>query len=60
MLALVRRYIAHRREMGYLVNDAAQRLPDFGRFADRLAPGMPLTTEIALQWVGAFKDQLEG
>ena len=51
MLALVRRYIAHRREMGYLVNDAAQRLPDFGRFADRLAPGMPLTTEIALQWV---------
>jgi integrase len=50
MRMLVRRYIAHRRKMGYRVNDAAKRLPDFGRFADRVAPGKPLTTAIALQW----------
>lgn len=53
MLTLVRRYLAHRQEMGYLVHDAAQRLPDFGRYADRLAPGKPLTTAIALQWATA-------
>ena len=50
---LVGQYLAHRRKMGYGMHDAAQRLPDFGRYADRLAPGQPLTTAIALQWATA-------
>jgi integrase len=50
MRTLVRRYLAHRRKMGYLMTDTARRLPDFGRFVDRVAPGKPLTTAIALQW----------
>lgn len=53
MLVLARRYIAHRRKMGYLVDSVAERLPDFARFADRTAPGKPLTTAVALQWATA-------
>lgn len=46
---LVRQYLAHRQQMGYVLKDAAQRLPDFARYADRRAPGQPLTTALALQ-----------
>lgn len=49
MLRLVRRYIAHRRRLGYLLREAT-RLFDFARFADRVAPRQPLTAALALQW----------
>jgi integrase len=36
--------------MGFLLKSAATRLRNFSRFADRVAPGKPLTTALALQW----------
>jgi integrase len=50
---LVRQYLAHRRQLGFVLRDAAQRLPDFARYAQRRAPGQPLTTALALQWATA-------
>jgi integrase len=50
---LVRQYLAHRQQLGYVLKDAAQRLPDFARYAQRRAPGQPLTTALALQWATA-------
>jgi integrase len=49
MFTLARRYIAHRRNMGYVLR-WANLLFDFGRFADRVAPRRALTTALALQW----------
>jgi integrase len=48
-LALVRRYLAFRRKLGYRMK-SAELLFDFARFVDRVAPGKPLTTALALQW----------
>ncbi len=50
MFALAKRYIAHRRKMGYAMVLPASQLPRFARFADRIAPGKPLTTALALDW----------
>ena len=50
MLTLARRYIAHRRKMGYAMVLPASQLPHFARFADRFAPGKPLTAALALDW----------
>ena len=50
MLTLAKRYIAHRRNMGYAMVLPAGQLPLFARFADRHAPGKPLTTALALDW----------
>jgi len=49
---LVRRYLAFRRKLGYRMR-AAELLLDFGRFADRAAPGKPLTSALAIQWATA-------
>jgi integrase len=46
---LVRRYLAHRRSMGYLLCEG-HLLLDFARFKDSAAPDRPLTTALALQW----------
>jgi integrase len=46
---LAQRYLAHRRRLGYLMRHASLLL-DFARYADRTAPGRPLTTALALQW----------
>ena len=51
-LILVRRYLAFRRKLGYRMR-AAEVLLDFARFADRAAPGMPLTNALAIQWAVA-------
>lgn len=51
-LILVRRHLAFRRQLGYRMR-AAELLLDFGRFADREAPGKPLTTALAIQWATA-------
>lgn len=51
-LALVRRYLAFRRSLGYQLR-GAELLVDFARFVDRVAPGQPLTTSLAIQWARA-------
>jgi integrase len=52
MVTLVRRYLVARRKLGYALR-SAQLLLDFGRFADRVAPGQPVTTTLAIQWATA-------
>lgn len=52
MVSLARRYVAHRHLLGYTMSDAG-RLLVFAKFMDRVAPGRPLTTALALQWVTA-------
>jgi len=51
---LVRRYLAFRRKLGYRMR-SAKLLLDFARFADREAPGKPLTTALAMQWATAVQ-----
>lgn len=51
MKKLVRRYLAHRRSFGYILGAEGYDLPAFARFLDRNAPGKPLSTKLALQWV---------
>ncbi len=51
-LNLVRQYLAFRRKLGYRMR-SAELLLDFARFADREAPGKPLTTALAIQWATA-------
>jgi integrase len=50
MTQRVREYLALRRAFGFQLTIAGQQLQRFARFADRVAPGKPLTTEIALRW----------
>ncbi len=51
MAKLVRRYLAHRRSFGYVLRAEGYDLLAFARFLDRTAPGQPLSTKLALQWV---------
>lgn len=46
---LVRRYLASRRKLGYMMR-GAELLVDFARFVDRTASGQPLTVALAVQW----------
>jgi hypothetical protein len=41
----VREYLALRRALGYQLDIAGERLLHFARFADRVAPGQPLTID---------------
>ena len=51
MISLARRYVAHRRKMGYQYGPkSVYPLIAFARFADRESPGRPLTTALALRW----------
>lgn len=51
-LILVRRYLEYRRKLGYRMK-SAELLLDFARFADRAAPGKPLTAALAVRWATA-------
>lgn len=51
MVKKVRRYLAHRRSFGYILRSESHDLPALARFVDRTAPGQPLSTKLALQWV---------
>jgi integrase len=51
MLKLARRYLAHRRGFGYRLRAETYDLLAFARFLDRTAPGQPLSTKLALQWI---------
>lgn len=43
-------YLVHRRALGYQLRADGYNLKTFARFADRVAPGQPLTVALALQW----------
>jgi integrase len=51
MVKLARRYLAHRRSFGYLLRAEGYDLIAFARFLDRTAPGRPLRTKLALEWI---------
>jgi len=46
----VRAYLAHRCKLGFVLSRQAYHLRKFASFADKTAPGQPLTTALALQW----------
>ncbi|MGH7944139.1 MAG: tyrosine-type recombinase/integrase [Opitutaceae bacterium] len=50
MLSRAKRYLAHRRKMGFALAIEGELLIDFARFADRAAPQPPLTTSLVLRW----------
>jgi integrase len=47
-----KRYLEHRRALGFALNINGHLLMDFARFADRSGHRGPLTTELALRWAG--------
>jgi len=51
MVALAKRYLAHRRSFGYRLQSQGYELLSFARFLDETAPGQPLTTKRALEWI---------
>jgi integrase len=50
MLFLARRYLVHRRKLGFILRSEGRMLLDFARFADRMDPGKRLTTALILRW----------
>jgi len=54
MHQLVARYLAHRRQLGYELVSTGILLRSFARFADRAAPGQPLTIELGYRWALAL------
>lgn len=55
MQRLVAHYLSHRRQLGYEMSAAGILLRNFARFADRVAPGKPLTVDLGLRWALAPK-----
>lgn len=51
LTVLVRRYLAHRRKLGYVLEAEHRSLPKLARFHERVAPGKPLQTSVILKWV---------
>lgn len=56
MQSLVRQYLAYRRKLGFRLRQAGGSLAHFSRFADRTAPGQPLTVALALRWTHTLDD----
>ena len=50
MQRLVVRYLDHRRQLGYELGSTGILLRSFARFADRAAPGQPLTNDLGYRW----------
>ena len=50
MRMLARRYLAHRRKLGYSLRIEGRQIEDFARYADRVAAHKPMTAALALQW----------
>lgn len=53
MVSLVEDYLAVRREMGFALTIAGDRLLAFGRFADQAGHSGPVTFELAVRWAQA-------
>lgn len=47
---LARRYLAHRRKLGFSLRIEGLMVQNFARFADRVARHQPITSALALQW----------
>jgi integrase len=60
MLQLAGQYLAHRRKLGFALSSQGQHIRAFARFADRIAPGQPLKTSLALQWASQPKSRYRG
>lgn len=50
MLSLTKRYLTHRRKMGFALKVEGDLLLDFAQFADHTAPRRALTTALVLRW----------
>ena len=50
MLVMAKRYLAHRRKMGFALAVEGYLLLDFARFCDRVAPRQALSTSLVLRW----------
>jgi len=50
MATLLRRYVEHRRRLGYALTDAERRLQGFAKYCDGVAPGEAITTARAVEW----------
>ena len=50
MLNQVRRYLAYRRSLGYVLREEGRLVLDFGRYADRVGHRGALTLDLALRW----------
>jgi len=53
--SLVRRYLDHRRALGYQLQYYDGYLKDFAKFSEQTAPGQPLTTALAIKWATRVK-----
>ena len=47
---LARRYLEHRRRLGYALENLDRRLQSFGEYCDLVAPCQPITTARAVEW----------
>jgi integrase len=50
MTKRVDEYIRHKRSLGYTLRTESYMLRSFASYADRHAPGQPLTVDLALRW----------
>jgi integrase len=50
MVALAEEYLAHRRKLGFRLENAGPLLLDFAAYADRIGHRGSLTTELAVDW----------
>lgn len=60
MPTLVRRYLAHRRALGFQLSSDRILLRNFAHFADRNAPGQSLSSAVAIQWAALPKNNNRG
>jgi len=58
--SLVRGYIARRRKLGFVLEEAAYHLAKFAQYADQIAPGQPLTSALAMEWAALPGDNRLG
>jgi integrase len=56
IVARARKYLAHRRALGFELESTGNILLDFARFADSIGQEAPLTTELMLRWATSSKD----
>ena len=54
MSELVGGYVAYKRSLGYKIATESKLLERFASFADAERPGEPLSSSLALAWIGSF------
>ena len=56
MVDRAKKYLAHRRSLGFALDSSGTLLLQFARFADRSKHRGPLTTDLALRWASSAAD----